>query len=106
MNLREWGSNSREFINSVGEKDRAPTFTSKVLGIIWDCEKDLLVVPGPTCGNLEETSTKCEVLQVIGSVFDPLGYYSPSVFKGKTIHEDVMEGIKVVNGILSLMLTN
>ena len=48
MNLREWGLNSREFINSIGEKDRAPTFTSKMLGIIYDCEKDLLVVPEPT----------------------------------------------------------
>ena len=31
----------------------------------------------------KRTSTKREVLQVIGSVFDPLGYYSPTVLRAK-----------------------
>ena len=35
---------------TIEEKDRAPTFTGKVLGIIWNHEKDLLVVSGPTQG--------------------------------------------------------
>jgi len=83
MNLREWGSNSREFISFIGEKDQASTVTVKVLGIIWDCEKDSLVIPGPTRSNLEEASTKHQVLQVIGYVFDQLGYYSPTVLRTK-----------------------
>lgn len=42
-----------------------------------------MFVPGPTHSNLKDVSTKHEVLQVIGSVFDPLGYYSPTVLRAK-----------------------
>lgn len=83
MNLREWGSNSKEFIDFIAAKDRVSPITGKVLGIMWDHNRDILVVPGPLYHNLKETSTKRKVLQVIGSVFDPLGYYSPTILKAK-----------------------
>ena len=86
------GFKLKRIINFIGEKDWAPTFTSKVLGIIWDCEKDLLVVPGPTRGNLEENFYK-----TWGSPSYWICVWSAWVlftdcFKGKTIHEDAMEG--------------
>ena len=43
MDLREWGSNSMEFMNFVAEQDR---FTYKMLGVTWNSSNDTLTVPG------------------------------------------------------------
>ena len=82
MNLREWGSNSKEFTDFIAEEDRTPTCIGKVLGIIWNHDNDTLAVPGLSHVKLEATS-KLKVLQIIGSVFDLLGYYSPTILKAK-----------------------
>ena len=68
MNLREWGSNSKEFMNFVAEQDRASGFTYKVLGVTWNSISDTLIVPGPSYNKLAENFTKREVLQVIASI--------------------------------------
>lgn len=83
MNLREWASNSKEFMDFISQKDQAGKFGHKVLGINWDLINDTLSVPGPSVGNVDYIWTKRAVLQVISSVFDPLGYFSPTVLKAK-----------------------
>ena len=40
-------------------------------------------MPGPSHVKLNAIYTKHEVLQVIGFVFDPLGYYAPTILKAK-----------------------
>ena len=89
MNLREWGSNSKEFMNFVAEQDRASGFTYKVLGVTWNLISDTLIVPGPSYNKLAENFTKREVLQFIASIFDPLGYYSPTILKAKLFMQDL-----------------
>ena len=40
MNLREWGSNSKEFLKSIPEQDRVKETIAKVLGILWNTITD------------------------------------------------------------------
>ena len=46
MNLREWGSNSKQFLKSIPERDRVKDTITKVLGILWNTIKDNLIVKG------------------------------------------------------------
>ena len=45
MNLREWGSNSKEFFKFIAEEDKAHGVVCKVLGIVWNTENDTITVP-------------------------------------------------------------
>ena len=86
MNLRKWGSNSKEFLKSIPEQDRVKETITKVLGILWNTGKDQLIVKGskPT-----ECSPKREVLKSIATVFDPLGFFTPATHQGKLFFQDL-----------------
>ena len=86
MNLREWGSNSKQFLKSIPERDRVKETITKVLGILWNTIKDHLIVKGskPT-----ECSSKREVLKSIATVFDPLGFFTPATLQGKLFLQDL-----------------
>ncbi|XP_065891682.1 uncharacterized protein [Dysidea avara] len=89
MNLREWGSNSKQFIEFVEERDRVSGVVCKVLGIVWNCEDDTIAIP--ICSNTKQkrASTKHEVLQVMASIFDPLGYFTPTVLMAKLFVQEL-----------------
>ena len=90
MNLKEWGSNSKKnFSEFVAERDRASEVVCKVLGIVWNCEDDTIAVP--FCSNVKQKKafTKCEVLQVTASIFDLLGYFSPTVLMAKLFIQEL-----------------
>ena len=86
MNLREWGSNSKEFLKSIPEQDRVKETITKVLGILWNTVADQLAVKGskPT-----ECSSKREVLKSIATVFDPLGFFTPATLRGKLFLQEL-----------------
>ena len=86
MNLREWGSNSKEFLKSIPEQDRVKETITKVLGILWNSVADQLAVKGskPT-----EGSWKREVLESIATVFDPLGFFTPATLRGKLFLQEL-----------------
>ena len=73
----------------VAEHDKTSGSTHKVLGVTWNSISDTLVVPGPSYNKTTENFTKREVLQVIASIFDPLGYYSPVILKAKLFMQDL-----------------
>jgi len=58
MNLREWASNSQQFIESVPQPDQAANGEQKVLGIKWSLQNDTLSVPGSSTNNIRCVSTK------------------------------------------------
>ena len=89
MNLREWSSNSNKFFQFVAEEDRASGAMCKVLGILWNCDNDTLTVPTISGAKLQKVSTKREVLQIMASVFDPLGYFSPTVLMAKLFIQEL-----------------
>ena len=85
MNLRKWASNSKEFMDFLPHKDQAGKFKHRGLGIKWHLTNDTLSVPGPSVNVDGGAWTKRKVLQVISSVFDPLGYFSPTVLEAKLL---------------------
>ena len=47
MNMKDWGSNSTEFLKTVPADDRNHQVISKVLGILWDKKQDNLMTRSP-----------------------------------------------------------
>ena len=101
MNLREWGSNSKEFLKSIPEQDRVKETITKVLGILWNTVADQLAVKGskPT-----ECSSKREVLKSIATVFDPLGFFTPATLRGKLFLQELWASEKEWDEKLEEML--
>jgi len=91
MNLREWASNVKEFMDFLPHKDQAGMFEHKVLGNNWHLTNDTLSVPGPSVKDDGGVWTKRKVLRVISSVFDPLGYFSPTVLEAKLLMKLLMK---------------
>ena len=89
MNLREWASNSQELMKFVPEQDRASGSNIKVLGINWNLNSDTLLLPGPSGDRTKEASTKREVLQAVASIFDPLGFFAPTVLEAKLFIQEL-----------------
>ena len=86
MNLRECGSNLKEFLKSIPEQDRVKETITKGLGILWNTVADQLVVKGskPT-----EYSSKREVLRSIATVFDPFRFSTPATPQGKLFLQEL-----------------
>ena len=82
MPLQEWVSNN-EYSNFLYQL--AVPITQNVLGISWNPYTDNMnIVVGEKL--IHEDSwrfTKCKVLSLVSSVFDPLGWVSPLTVRGK-----------------------
>ena len=84
MNLREWASNSQLFMVFVPHEDRVSELDhQRILGINWNAMTDELYVSRPLLQKLPCVQTKRKVLQIIASIFDPLGYFAPSILEAK-----------------------
>lgn len=88
MNLREWASNSTEFLDQLPESDRVRPGPQKCLGIVWNTEHDVLSVNAIKAATFA-VHTKRQVLQVTAKFFDPLGLYSPVVIQAKLLMQEI-----------------
>ena len=88
MNLREWGSNSEQFIKSVRDEDKMEGYKTKVLGIQWDMIDDNMYINHSNKTN-ETTTTKRKILKTIAQIFDPLGYLSPVTLQAKLLLQEI-----------------
>ena len=88
MNLREWASNSTDFLEQLPEADRATSAVQKCLGLNWNVQDDTL-----SSSTVDATSavveTKRHVLQIVSRFFDPLGIQSPVLVKAKVLMQDL-----------------
>ena len=82
MNLREWISNSIEFLNLLPSVEKSEGCVIKAFGIVWNCEDEILQIQSVNVCD-EDMTTKRKVLKVIGRIFDPLGFVAPVLFHGK-----------------------
>ena len=89
MNIREWASNSKQFMDLLPPKDRTVNCEQKVLGINWNLVSDELSLSKPSASKLQHVSSKREVLQAIASVFDPLGFFAPIVLEAKLFMKEL-----------------
>ncbi|XP_043241080.1 uncharacterized protein LOC122391342 [Amphibalanus amphitrite] len=94
--LRKWLSNSREVLAGIPTDDRVssatdlrgPLPTEKVLGVMWDAERDKLSVSQPPIVT-EDAETKRSVLRVVASIYDPIGLLSPFTLLAKLLLQDL-----------------
>ena len=91
--LRKWNSNNKELLkmittDDINESSSVTSSITSVLGIKWDTEKDEIIFNFSKIISMDFTNTtKRNVLSVIASFFDPLGYISPITSQGKIIFQ-------------------
>ena len=83
MNLREWNSNSMEFLNSIIAGERVNGEISKVFGLLWNRVQDVFYISDLNNIRSNGVVTKREALHHIAKIFDPLGLFVPVMFYGK-----------------------
>ncbi|EYC35616.1 hypothetical protein Y032_1011g3385 [Ancylostoma ceylanicum] len=84
MNLRQYVSNSSHLNNFfTGKEGTKITDNNKVLGITWSVKDDQFLIKLPKIPNPDTTWTKRQVLKVVASAYDPLGWCSPVLFTSK-----------------------
>lgn len=92
MNIRDWVSNDRRFFENIPEKFRAKECKEiKVLGLIWNTERDTLKLKVAirnddnfTKGNV----TKKDILKTLARVYDPCGFASPYILPIKLLFQE------------------
>ena len=81
MNLREWTSNSEDFMCNIPQEDRATGRIVKVLGMIWHVVEDILKTRSEI--DITNPASKRDVLRAISSIYDPLGLFIPATVEAK-----------------------
>jgi len=85
MNLREWSSNCKLFVDCLPMKERSTGIVTKVFGLLWNSIENYLQM----CGFQEDTVkfegdvTKGFVVSTVAKVYDPLGFVTPVTLFGK-----------------------
>nr|CAD2207397.1 unnamed protein product [Meloidogyne enterolobii] len=90
MNLREFVTNARKALEKIPEIDKLTDLNQKVLGINWDIKMDILEIKFP-CSNLEDKFTRRKVLEIMASLFDPLGLVSPCLVNPKLLFQKLWD---------------
>ena len=72
MNLKEWISNSLEFLNLLPQSEIVKGDTVKTFGIPWNYTEDYLQILGINFTYVHESPTKRGVLKALAKIFDPL----------------------------------
>ena len=91
MNLREWISNSEDFLSNIPQIDRVKEKNVKIWGMCWNTSGDSLTITGLPTIQLKMTITKRDVLSMIAAIFDPLGYLCPVIIKAKIFMQQLWE---------------
>ena len=81
MNLREWTSNSEDFMCNIPQEDRATGRIVKVLGMIWHVVEDILKTRSEI--DITNPASKRDVLRAISSIYDPLGLFIVATVEAK-----------------------
>lgn len=89
MELRQWECNllsARSISSFSWSVDDDGSHTTKVLGKVWNKEKDMLAVEIPKKEEfMKDSITKRSALAMISRIFDPLGILTPAMIVPKLI---------------------
>ncbi|KAK6743851.1 hypothetical protein RB195_010885 [Necator americanus] len=81
MNPREFQSNDKQLKKRITSADLAGNDNPKVLGILWNTEKDELVL---SCNYPPKAKvTKRSVSEQVAAIYDPQGWLTPLTLAGK-----------------------
>ena len=96
--LTKWISNEREVIDQVPESERAASVktidehtampTERALGVGWDTQQDHFVFK---VKKRNPAITRRQVLSLIASLFDPLGFLAPFLVRAKIILQRIWQ---------------
>jgi hypothetical protein len=93
MNVRQWSTNDDDLWEKIPEKDRASSRVTKVMGMIWDTEADEISLRPPKKKIPDIISavsvTKRQLVSMISSFFDPCGFFSPILIRGKMLVQEL-----------------
>lgn len=91
FNLTKWVSNSRAVLDAMSAEPNVTTeinldldedLISRALGVRWNVRKDTIVF---STISPEPAFTKRQILSVVCSVYDPLGFLTPYILRAKLI---------------------
>ncbi|XP_073942463.1 uncharacterized protein [Choristoneura fumiferana] len=93
MNIRDWTSNSEEFMASIPESQRCKKLDSvKVLGLLWDLKDDTLrlnLKKNMLERDVVQVKTKKDVLRMLARFYDPCGFIAPLVLPAKLLFQEL-----------------
>ena len=89
MNMCKWLSNDKDVMKAIAMEDRGNEGKEKTLGMMWDSYLDELTIAKLKNGDVQvKMLTKRKMLQMISSIFDPLGLISPMLLKFKVLIQE------------------
>ncbi|XP_049870313.1 uncharacterized protein LOC126369792 [Pectinophora gossypiella] len=88
MNLCQWNSNSKEFVDQIPIDDRDHNEVIKILGIEWNTSTDELRLK-PNYGSATNINTKRGVLKVTAAIYDPCGFIAPIILPAKLLLQEL-----------------
>ena len=100
MHARKWMSNSSLVLEHIPEKDHAEGIKldgsslphCKTLGVLWKAKYDCFGFDAVASFNQDKV-TKRTVISKLATIFDPLGFLSPYIIRGKIIMQKLwLEG--------------
>ena len=75
---------------------------SKLLGLPWNKREDTLSVTPP---DISSDMTKRGILSALASVYDPLGFVSPTMLEGKLVYSEACKQKTVWDALLPTKVT-
>ena len=85
MNVREWISNDEEVNQEFQPEDRVVDENVNVLGYTLNMKSDSISLKQKSTPLQLESLTKRTILKELASVFDPCGFFSPILLRGKLL---------------------
>lgn len=89
MNIREWNSNSSNFVRAIPEDKRNSKEVVSVLGLEWDTKMDTLRIAIDPITFSRPVTTKRDTLRMVASVFDPCGFIAPLTLPARLLHQEL-----------------
>ena len=91
FNVRKWRTNDLALRNLINDSEKDPSYNEKVLGIPWDNQEDKLILGvSEIFAKAEDVKpTKRNILRVIASIYDPVGYLAPIVINLKLLFQEI-----------------
>lgn len=96
MNMRDWISNDKTFLDTIPSEHKAKqTDKTKILGLVWNVEKDTLKLNIKEElfdeNRIREPQNKRKILSTIASIYDPCGFCSPVILPIKLLLQELWE---------------
>ena len=89
MNMCKWSTNNKSVMKLIKDEDQSKEKELKVLGMLWNIEEDNLGLGHVKSSMLTNKITKRNMLQLIASVYDPLGIVCPVVIRMKKLIQEL-----------------